>query len=1187
MENLSENKYLNLHSLIKEQPTFWQTCFDKPFEENGTIEKLRNAMDKGSDNVGMLSEDDEVFLREIFVVKASLDGVEQIKQNENEAKEVFDIRRNTAVDNILLTKIVPLIERTFPIDEQFTGEDRQNLINKLTSYTHRNYLPLLNLYLQFLVRNKFFENNETKINLFSAFHNEIEACEGGMINRLYQYVGSNNIAQIIEKDLNLAIERFVAPGDQVHVLGFIQKYLFGQKSEDPMAINIVRYLSSPTLEKLCIKVLKGDFTENLFRAEIANYLKTILTVNDEELKNRFGEENKSALITITNENNSYIKDLKGLVVDFANKISNNSNSKEKVNPSDYSKIFDVPEALQEIFLDDEYNFIKDEERGKLIKQGGLNAIMQEASKGIIDKIKDNTSKLPYAQDTIVITEDKRNKLNILGELYSVFLGKLTYLTEKQFVEKLLLVKELFDEKIIEEGKVGFFLKENLDIPEEIKNYINYNLDELLIDKNFNLNPKRKETSFLKNIISQLQNNDLVLNSNLTNENPLALTGKIEEACQLYALLFNSTSNYKSIQDLKGKLTLTISDILHIAELRRFLSPEQFLGLLKNDILIISSTINAEVGAAVINLYGNLLIKELPEQCDKLFNKLSENKPSLFKVLNGGFGQFLTKDYPDYFLKILNKEEESFIYEVLNKSNTGLKFAASHPGKFIGLLNLINNDSRISEIICGNTGKILAEKDPNDFAEFLKEKFTKILPALFPTILQSQSIKILAENHQDGFVPIFDKMIGGLLDSNNIGCFPNVLTGNLGKVLAEKYPEQFAGLVGIIENKASSEIDSRSIIHGILKSESGQILAEKHPEHFIKSLNCITDKSYIFSIILGDGGKILAEKHPEQFIKLLFDKFKPNNKSSDFYDILQSKSGVALAASAPKKIFDILDTIKNSDKFPSIIEKVGGVLFKNNKEKFIEIFRNIESESCISELLAGEVGVNLLENDKYLFNQFAHKIKEDVYIQSVLEGKSGELLFSVDKDMFSELSEKLVKSMKVSSLYLGKKLGEILAENFPDQFVEAVLSRKDKNDTLEILKLESGRILAERYPDHFIKVLNNVLDNDQADNKNVKIKTKPLKDVLQSEAFKALVDNNKGNETIKDEVGIIVGKIISKGFGVTTKFINEIDFIKENNWDIEKPKTRAKPKPENTKQLNRKKEREEDNNQDGKRNLGRD
>ena len=301
---IQKNTYLNLHPLIQERPKFWQSCFDQKFEEGTTGGKLRKAMEevnKSSDSV-MLPEDSEDFLREIFAVKSSLNN---IKPNEDENPEIFNTRKNSVVDDILINKVVPLIKQTFLFDEQFKEGDRQNLIDKLISYPHRNYIPLLNLYLQFLVRNKFFENKEDKINLFSAFHNEIENCEGGMINRLYQYVGSNVIAQTIQNDLGQSISRVVEPGNQAHISGFIQRFIFGQESADPLAINVVKYMPLYALEKLCKEASNGDSTDRIFRQEIKSYLKTILTIDDKKLTEQFGEKMKSAVTSIGNENNIY------------------------------------------------------------------------------------------------------------------------------------------------------------------------------------------------------------------------------------------------------------------------------------------------------------------------------------------------------------------------------------------------------------------------------------------------------------------------------------------------------------------------------------------------------------------------------------------------------------------------------------------------------------------------------------------------------------------------------------------------------------------------------------------------------------------------------------------------------------------------------------------------------------------
>lgn len=665
---IQKNTYLNLHPLIQERPKFWQSCFDQKFEEGTTGGKLRKAMEevnKSSDSV-MLPEDSEDFLRKIFAVKSFLNI---IKPNEDENSETFNTRKNSAVDDILINKVAPLIKQTFLVDDQFKEGDRQNLIDKLISYPHRNYIPLLNLYLQFLVRNKFFENKEDKINLFSAFHNEIENCEGGMINRLYQYVGSNVIAQTIQNDLGQSISRFVEPGNQAHISGFIQRFIFGQESADPLAINVVKYVPLYALEKLCKEASNGDSTDRIFRQEIKSYLKTILTIDDKKLTEQFGEKMKSAVTSIGNENNIYIKNLKELLIDFVGKISNNSTSKEKVGPNDYIKIFDIPETIQNICLNENFEFNNKKERQELINQnGGLDQVISKATEEIVDKIKTQTKKLPYAKN-IIIDEKQKEKLDVVGELYFVFLRHNTYLTEKQFVDKLGLIKDLLDQKT-EGGNTHFVLKDDINIMPEIRKYINNNLAELHLDQDNHVVLNQANSS-LKNLVPQLQNNqdliDSYLNKTLDNNQLIVSGGDHKHNRQLY-VLFNNPLSCKDLNKKNLMITSdTIMDSAKLNILHHYISPEQFISLLGNNTINFVQFDNENTNDLMlkfINNYGSLLIRNYPEKFIEILDSSIKGADVISKVLSSKSGQILAEKYPDDFIKILNKSDDNGIFQVL-------------------------------------------------------------------------------------------------------------------------------------------------------------------------------------------------------------------------------------------------------------------------------------------------------------------------------------------------------------------------------------------------------------------------------------------------------------------------------------------------------------------------------------------
>lgn len=207
-----------------------------------------------------------------------------------------------------------------------------------------------------------------------------------------------------------------------------------------------------------------------------------------------------------------------------------------------------------------------------------------------------------------------------------------------------------------------------------------------------------------------------------------------------------------------------------------------------------------------------------------------------------------------------------------------------------------------------------------------------------------------------------------------------------------------------------------------------------------------------------------------------------------------------------------------------------------------------------------IGINLLENQKELFFKILDNVKNLGSLKFFFESLVGDSLSLVDGDKFLDISNKIIKKSPISEALNGK-MGEILAERFPDQFIEA-FDKRGKDEILKVLKLESGRILAERHPRDFIAALNYVLEDD----KNDKIKPAILKDFVKSDAFKTLA-NNATNNNVTNDIKTILEKISTKG--VSVGFINDIDFIKDNNLIVKKPK--PNPKPEKANSLGNKRE----------------
>ena len=865
---IQKNTNLNLHPLIKEQPKFWQSCFDQEFKEGETIKKLQGAMNgEGSNNVAMLPEDSEDFLKEIFAVKSSLNN---IKPNEDENPETFNTRKNSVVDDILINKVVPLIKQTFPVDEQFKEGDRQKLIDKLTSYPHRNYIPLLNLYLQFLVRNKFFENKEDKINLFSAFHNEIENCEGGMINRLYQYVGSNVIAQTIQNDLGQSISRFVEPGNQAHISGFIQRFIFGQESADPLAINVVKYVPLYALEKLCKEASNGDSTDRIFRQEIKSYLKTILTVSDAELEKRFGKDNGWKMLNYNLPDNIYGANIKSLLINFVNSISSIDNSSgEKVNDGDQS-LFDLPKNIQEIISHD-YKINSKSKREELINQnGGLDQVISKATEEIVDKIKTQTKKLPYAKN-IIIDEKQKEKLDVVGELYFVFLRHNTYLTEKQFIDKLGLIKDLLDQKI-EGGNTHFVLKDDINIMPEIKKYINNNLAELHLDQ-YNHVVLNQANSSLKNLVPQLQNNqdliDSYLNKTLDNNQLIVSGGDIKHNRQLYVL----SNNPLSCKDLNKKNLMitsdTIMDSAKLNMLHHYISPEQFIVLLGNNTINFVQFDNGNTNDLMLKFitnYGSLLIRNYPEKFIEILDSSIKEADIISKVLSSKSGQILAEKYPDDFIKILNKSDDKGIFQVLG-GKSGQILAEKYPDQFFKTLHCIKDEDGINLL------------------ENQKESFFKILD----NVKNIGSLKFFFESLVGDSLSLVDGGDKFLDISNKIikkSPISEALNGKMGEILAERFPDQF---IEAFDKRGKDEILK------VLKLESGRILAERHPRGFIAALTDVLDSNKQIDNSDKIKPAILKDFVKSDAFKTLANNAAQNDVTNDIKTILEkiSTKGVSV------------------------------------------------------------------------------------------------------------------------------------------------------------------------------------------------------------------------------------------------------------------------------------------------------
>lgn len=465
-EEEKETKEINLSPIFEQKSQFWQTCFNQENNDQ-LVEDLLKSLEEKKLELKPSKEDVKNFLDKIFAVKAKL--TPNISKSD--------------VKNIATQDIVPLIKDTFPVSKSLSTKEQERLIKELTDYKNISS-NFLNLYLQFLVRNKFFENKEDRENLFAGFHNEIGNCEGGMINRLYQYIGTNLTAQIITDSLYKSIEPKVTNQDyKVHTIAFIQKYLLGQETTDVHAIDVANYLGDKKLKLLCEKTTTGNFVNELFEQEIKNYLNAILNISDDDLGKL-----SDKILNYSLKDNAYGTNLKELFKNFVNAISNvSTESKEKVQDGD-EVLFDVPESIRGIMFDINKTttgytipIFSQEERNEFIKEkGGINKVIEEATTEIINNIKNNINKLPYAEDAILISKDQKNNLDLLGELYFQLLAndvRNTLINQpSEFINKF---QNLWDVKLEEkEGELDSILnlKTENKIPKLIRNYINDRLN---------------------------------------------------------------------------------------------------------------------------------------------------------------------------------------------------------------------------------------------------------------------------------------------------------------------------------------------------------------------------------------------------------------------------------------------------------------------------------------------------------------------------------------------------------------------------------------------------------------------------------------------------------------------------------------------------------------------------------------
>lgn len=318
----------------------------------------------------------------------------------------------------------------------------------------------------------------------------------------------------------------------------------------------------------------------------------------------------------------------------------------------------------------------------------------------------------------------------------------------------------------------------------------------------------QENSSLKNLVPQLKNNqsliDSYLDETLDDSKLLVIDGSAQNNQKLYVL----SNNPLSCKNLNKKnLIITSDTIIDNAKLNMFhhyISPEQFVSLLgNNDINFLqvnngNANINGnDLMLKLINNYGPLLIRNHPEKFIEIVDSTIKEGDIISQVLGSKSGQILAEKYPAGFFNILGcvKDEDSIV-KILSNPAIGIELLYKQKDSFLVVLNKITNIRPLksffetivgenlslvdregfldiskkvmkqsfvaSEALNGKMGKILAEIFPEEFTAYIEKRGNdEILK-----VLKLEAGKVLAENHPELFIEIFNKALEGNKNDTN-------------------------------------------------------------------------------------------------------------------------------------------------------------------------------------------------------------------------------------------------------------------------------------------------------------------------------------------------------------------------------------------------------------------------------------
>lgn len=236
------------------------------------------------------------------------------------------------------------------------------------------------------------------------------------------------------------------------------------------------------------------------------------------------------------------------------------------------------------------------------------------------------------------------------------------------------------------------------------------------------------------------------------------------------------------------------------------------------------------------------------------------------------------------------------------------------------------------------------------------------------ILQSDLALFLMEENTSLFATILDKFIisaDGTRDQSKILEF---LQSRSGKASAN-YPGHFLTVFNQIEEKSE--------IVDVLKSETAKVLVEKSPATFGLALRNTINGNDIVAILESRVGETFATKSPEDFFNALKqEQVRPWHVSS----ILESKSGEALVKKSPQILSEVFKQFPFSDEVIVKILRceVGKVFAEKNPEDFAKVINAVckrKSDSVEKKSDKKTAVKNLLESLGTTLESFLTKISE--------------------------------------------------------------------------------------------------------------------------------------------------------------------------------------------------------------------